>query len=133
MDYASVAAYEVRQPNGGGEPTGELLEAINSAFGSFADFKEQLKQEGATHFASGWAWLVRGADGALRVVTTTNQDSPLMGAAVAGAAGTPILGLDVWEHAYYLKYRNRRPDYIKAFWSVVNWDEASALFEASSR
>ena len=108
--------------------SGPLGEAIKSAFGSIDEFKSQFEKAATTVFGSGWAWLVL-QDGALKVVTTSNQDSPLMGDAVSGTSGFPIIGLDVWEHAYYLKYQNRRPDYIKAFWSVVNWDEAAKRFE----
>lgn len=105
--------------------TGELKAAIERDFGSVDAFKEKFEQAAATRFGSGWAWLVLKADGKLAVVSTANQDSPLMGEAISGASGVPIIGLDVWEHAYYLKYQNRRPDYIKAFWNVVDWDEAA--------
>jgi len=111
----------------GGEPTGELGEAIASAFGSFDAFKEQFANAGATRFGSGWAWLVV-KDGKLGVCSTANQDSPLMPAAFGGGQGTPILGLDVWEHAYYLNYQNRRPDYIAAFWNLVDWDAVAKRF-----
>ncbi len=114
-------------PGKGGEPKGELAAAINAACGSFDKFKEAFANAGATRFGSGWAWLVA-ADGKLSVGSTANQDSPLMGSAVAGIAGTPILGLDVWEHAYYLKYQNRRPDYIAAFWNLVNWDAVAERY-----
>ena len=97
-------------------------------FGSVEAFQEQFEKAAATRFGSGWAWLVKQGD-KLAVVSTANQDSPLMGVAVAGCEGTPIIGLDVWEHAYYLKYQNKRPDYIKAFWNVVNWDEAQRRFD----
>lgn len=107
--------------------TGELKAAIERDFGSVDAFKEKFEQAAATRFGSGWAWLVY-KDGKLAVVSTANQDSPLMGESVSGASGYPIVGLDVWEHAYYLKYQNRRPDYIKAFWDVVNWDEAAQRF-----
>jgi len=107
--------------------TGGLKDTIEKDFGSVDDFQQQFEKAATTVFGSGWAWLVK-QDSGLKIVTTANQDSPLMGQAVAGTYGVPILGLDVWEHAYYLKYRNRRPDYIKAFWDVVNWDEASARF-----
>ena len=110
-------------PNGGGAPTGELADAINAAFGSLDAFKEQFANAAATRFGSGWAWLIVNASGALEVTSTPNQDNPLM--AEADKQGTPILGLDVWEHAYYLNYQNRRPDYISAFWNVVNWDEVA--------
>lgn len=115
-------------PNAGGEPTGKLADAIKSTFGSFEEFKEKFNAAGATRFGSGWAWLlVKG--GKLEVSSTPNQDNPLMD--VAEVKGTPILGVDVWEHAYYLKYQNRRPDYLKAFWSVVNWAEVSKRYEAA--
>ena len=111
-------------PNGGGEPGGKLGEAITSTFGSFDAFKEQFSNAGATRFGSGWAWLsVDG--GALKVESTPNQDTPL------SEGRTPILGLDVWEHAYYLKYQNRRPDYIAAFWNLVNWDEVASRYAAA--
>ncbi|WP_042861618.1 superoxide dismutase [Mn] [Dickeya sp. NCPPB 3274] len=105
--------------------TGELKAAIERDFGSVDAFKEKFEQAAATRFGSGWAWLVLKDDGKLAVVSTANQDSPLMGEAISGASGYPLIALDVWEHAYYLKYQNRRPDYIKAFWNVVNWDEAA--------
>jgi len=115
--------WSVMSPNGGGAPTGELADAINAAFGSLDAFKEQFANAAATRFGSGWAWLIVNASGALEVTSTPNQDNPLM--AEADKQGTPILGLDVWEHAYYLNYQNRRPDYISAFWNVVNWDEVA--------
>ncbi|KTL60066.1 superoxide dismutase [Photorhabdus laumondii subsp. laumondii] len=108
---------------------GSLKEAIERDFGSIDSFKEKFEQAAATRFGSGWAWLVLKDDGKLAVVSTANQDSPLMGEAISGASGYPITGLDVWEHAYYLQYQNRRPDYIKAFWSVVNWDEAAKRYQ----
>ncbi len=118
--------WEIMSPNGGGQPQGELAEAINSAFGSFDAFKEEFSKAAATRFGSGWAWLCV-VDGKLEVCSTPNQDNPLMN--IEGTCGgTPILGLDVWEHAYYLKYQNRRPDYIKAFFNVVNWDEVAKRF-----
>ena len=109
--------------------SGELKAAIEKDFGSVDAFKAEFEKAAATRFGSGWAWLVKKGD-KLAVVSTANQDSPLMGEAISGASGTPIVGLDVWEHAYYLKYQNKRPDYIKAFWEVVNWDEAAARFSA---
>jgi Fe-Mn family superoxide dismutase len=116
--------------NAGGAPTGKLMDAITSAFGSFDAFKDQFAKAGATRFGSGWAWLVV-HEGRLVVTSTPNQDNPLMD--VAEVKGTPILGLDVWEHAYYLHYQNRRPDYISAFWNVVNWNKVSELFEAATK
>lgn len=112
-------------PNAGGTPTGAIAEAINKAFGSFDKFKEEFANAGATRFGSGWAWLIVKEDGSLAITSTPNQDNPLMD--VADVKGTPILGLDVWEHAYYLKYQNRRPDYIAAFWNVVNWTKVNEL------
>ncbi|WNS74309.1 superoxide dismutase [Bacillus sp. DTU_2020_1000418_1_SI_GHA_SEK_038] len=116
--------WQVISPNGGGEPTGELADAINGKFGSFDSFKEEFAKAATTRFGSGWAWLAVN-NGELEVTSTPNQDSPLM------EGKTPILGLDVWEHAYYLKYQNRRPDYIGAFWNVVNWDEVSKRYTAA--
>lgn len=110
---------------------GKLKAAIERDFGSVEAFQAEFEKAAATRFGSGWAWLVY-EDGKLKVVSTANQDSPLMGQAVSGASGYPIIGLDVWEHAYYLKFQNRRPDYIKAFWQVVNWDEAARRFESVS-
>jgi Fe-Mn family superoxide dismutase len=120
--------WKVIAPGGASAPSGELAAAIDKAFGSFDAFKEAFAKAGATRFGSGWAWLVKNADGTVSVGSTANQDTPLMGKAVAGIEGTPVLGLDVWEHAYYLHYQNRRPDYIAAFWNVVNWDIAAANF-----
>ena len=114
--------WNIMSPNAGGEPTGDLAGAINSAFGTFADFKTQFSTAAATRFGSGWAWLLV-KDGKLAVSSTPNQDNPLMD--VADVKGTPILGIDVWEHAYYLHYQNRRPDYIAAFWNVINWNEVA--------
>ncbi|MBB6273724.1 Fe-Mn family superoxide dismutase [Pedobacter cryoconitis] len=119
--------WEVLGHNKGGEPTGELAEAIKAAFGSFAEFKTKFAEAGATRFGSGWAWLSVGADRKLIVSSTPNQDNPLMD--IAEVKGTPILGMDVWEHAYYLKYQNKRPDYIAAFWNVVNWDAVAERFK----
>lgn len=116
--------WTVMKKGGGGEPTGALGDAINSAFGSFADFKTQFNNAGATRFGSGWAWLVV-SGGKLVVTSSPNQDNPLMD--VAEVKGTPILGLDVWEHAYYLKYQNRRPEYMDNWWNVVNWDKVAEL------
>lgn len=117
----------------GTELKGDLKAAIERDFGSVDKFKEEFEKAAATRFGAGWAWLVLKDDGKLAVVSTANQDSPLMGEAVSGASGYPIAGLDVWEHAYYLKYQNRRPDYIKAFWSVVNWDEAAKRFAEAKK
>ena len=115
-------------PNAGGQPTGPLMDAIVSTFGSFDAFKEQFANAGATRFGSGWAWLIV-HEGKLVVTSTPNQDNPLMD--LAEVKGTPILALDVWEHAYYLHYQNRRPDYISAFWSVVNWTKVNELYQAA--
>jgi Fe-Mn family superoxide dismutase len=122
--------WTVLGPGKGGQPSGDLASAIDAAFGSFDAFKEKFAAAGATRFGSGWAWLYV-SDGGLHVGSTANQDSPLMGQQIAGIGGTPILGLDVWEHAYYLKYQNRRPDYIAAFWNVVNWDAVAERFAAA--
>jgi Fe-Mn family superoxide dismutase len=118
--------WQIMSAKGGGEPGGALGEAIDSACGSFSDFKEQFSDAAATRFGSGWAWLVVGAGGKLHVYSTANQDSPLM------EGHTPILGLDVWEHAYYLKYQNKRPDYIAAFWNVIDWDKVGEQFSAAT-
>jgi Fe-Mn family superoxide dismutase len=115
-------------PNAGGEPTGELASAIDASFGSFEEFKKLFGAAGTTRFGSGWAWLIV-KDGKLAISSTPNQDNPLMD--VAEVKGTPVLALDVWEHAYYLNYQNRRPDYITAFWNVVNWAEVAKLFAAA--
>jgi Fe-Mn family superoxide dismutase len=128
--YNHSLFWEVIGPNKGGEPKGALADAIKAAFGSFADFKTKFAEAGATRFGSGWAWLIVTADKKVAVCSTPNQDNPLM--SVAEVKGTPILGMDVWEHAYYLKYQNRRPDYIAAFWNVVNWDAVSERFEKAS-
>jgi Fe-Mn family superoxide dismutase len=119
--------WEVMSPNGGGNPSGALADAINAAFGSFESFKDAFAKAAATRFGSGWAWLCV-TNGKLEVCSTPNQDNPLMD---EGCGGTPILGLDVWEHAYYLNYQNRRPDYINAFFNVINWEEVSKKFEAA--
>ncbi len=115
---------------GGGEPAGALADAIKSTFGSLDELKAKLETAGATRFGSGWSWLVVNG-GNLEVVSTPNQDNPLMGKAVAGVEGTPIFGIDVWEHAYYLKYQNRRPDYLKAIWNVVNWSQVEKNYAAA--
>jgi Fe-Mn family superoxide dismutase len=125
--YNHTLFWEVMSPNGGGNPTGSLAAAIDAAFGSFDAFKDTFAKAAATRFGSGWAWLCVN-DGALEVCSTANQDNPLMG---VGCSGTPILGLDVWEHAYYLNYQNRRPDYIKAFFEVVDWSVVSDKFTAA--
>jgi Fe-Mn family superoxide dismutase len=117
-------------PKAGGTPTGPLADAINSAFGSFDGFKEKIEAAGVSRFGSGWAWLVVNG-GKLEVCSTANQDSPLMGRAIAGCEGKPIFGIDVWEHAYYLKYQNRRADYLKAIWAAVNWAEVAKNYAAA--
>jgi len=117
--------WTVLSPNGGGTPTGELAEAINSEFGSFDKFKEEFSSAAGSQFGSGWGWLCVTSDGKLKVLSTANQDSPYMHGL------TPILGVDVWEHAYYLHYQNRRPDYISAFWNIVNWDEVAKNYKAA--
>ncbi len=118
-------------PDAGGSPEGALAEAIDSAFGSFDEFKSKFEAAGLGRFGSGWAWLVVGSDKKLAIVSTPNQDSPLMGKAIAGAEGTPILGVDVWEHAYYLNYQNRRADYLKAVWNVISWKTVAANYAAA--
>ena len=115
--------WKIMGPGGGGAPTGNVAKAIASAFGGFDAFKEKFNQAGATRFGSGWAWLVKSADG-VQVISTANQDSPIM------EGKFPVMGCDVWEHAYYLKYQNRRPDYMTAWWNVVNWQEVEARFNA---
>ena len=116
-------------PQGGGLPQGSLADSITSAFGSLDSLKESFAKAALTRFGSGWAWLIKRSDGTLAVTSTPNQDSPLM-EGVSDDTGTPIIGLDVWEHAYYLNYQNRRPDYVSAFWNLVNWDKALELFES---
>ncbi|MGD0536491.1 MAG: superoxide dismutase [Verrucomicrobiota bacterium] len=123
--------WKIMAPQAGGAPTGKLAADLASAFGSFDAFKEKFETAGATRFGSGWAWLVVN-QGKIEVVSTPNQDNPLMGKAIAGVEGKPILGVDVWEHAYYLKYQNRRPDYLKAWWNVVNWAEVARHYAAAS-
>ena len=120
--YNHSLFWEMMSPDGGGEPSGELADAINSAFGSFDAFKDEFKEAGVTQFGSGWAWLVKNSDGSVAVVKTPNQDSPVSN------GQTPLLGVDVWEHAYYLKYQNKRPEYLDAFWNVVNWDYVASRF-----
>ena len=117
--------WQIMSPDGGGEPEGALREAIDSEFGSFDDFKTQFKEAGVGRFGSGWAWLVHDGSG-VKITSTANQDSPV------SDGQTPLLGCDVWEHAYYLKYQNKRPDYIEAFWNVVNWQEVSRRFDEAS-
>jgi Fe-Mn family superoxide dismutase len=124
--------WELMAPNAGGEPAGDLADAISATFGGFADFQQKLEATGLGRFGSGWAWLVV-KGGRLEVISTANQDNPLMGPAIAGCEGHPILGVDVWEHAYYLKYQNKRADYLKAWWNVVNWPVVEAHFAAATR
>jgi len=119
--------WSILSPNGGGKPSGKLAQAIESTFGSFEQFQEKFNSAAATRFGSGWAWLCV-KDGKLEVCSTPNQDNPLM--SDAGCGGTPIMGLDVWEHAYYLKFQNRRPDYIATFWNIVNWSEVQKRYES---
>src|SRR5881409_394156 len=119
-------------PKAGGAPSGKLGDDIKAAFGSFADFQAKFEAAGLGRFGSGWVWLVANG-GKLEIVSTANQDNPIMGKAVAGCEGKPVLGCDVWEHAYYLKYQNRRPDYLKAFWNVANWSEVVKNYEAAKK
>lgn len=123
--YNHKLFWEIMSPNGGGQPTGDLLDAINRDFGSFDKFKEEFNNAAATRFGSGWAWLIN-QNGKLVVSSTPNQDNPLMD--LAEVKGTPVLGIDVWEHAYYLKYQNKRPEYIDAFWNVIDWDQVAKRF-----
>jgi len=116
-------------PNGGGEPHGGLASAIDRAFGSFDQFKQDFTNAALTRFGSGWAWLIKNGDGSVAVTSSPNQDSPWM-AGVSEVVGKPLIGLDVWEHAYYLNYQNRRPDYVSAFWNIVDWNRASSLFDS---
>jgi len=122
--------WKIMGPGKGGAPVGTLAKAIDEAFGSFADFQSQFEAGGVTRFGSGWVWLSVKPDKSLCICSTPNQDNPLM-TGIAECPGTPILGCDVWEHAYYLNYQNRRPDYLKAFWNVVNWDAVNANYEAA--
>lgn len=124
--YNHSLFWKVMSPDGGGKPSGDLAKAIDDAYGSFDAFKEKFSEAAKTQFGSGWAWLCVHKGGKVEVCSTPNQDNPLM--PKTGCGGTPILGLDVWEHAYYLKYQNKRPDYVGAFWNVVNWDEVSANY-----
>jgi Fe-Mn family superoxide dismutase len=125
--------WKILGPGKGGNPKGSLAAAIDAQLGGFAKVKEDFAKAAAGRFGSGWAWLVVGPDKKLAIGSTANQDSPLMGKAVAGLEGKPVIGLDVWEHAYYLHYQNRRPDYINAFWNVVNWDAAEANYAAAAK
>ena len=127
--YNHALFWEIMSPDGGGEPSGELADAISKKFGSFDGFKDAFSKAAATQFGSGWAWLLVDKSGDLAVSSTPNQDNPLMD--VAEVKGTPILGLDVWEHAYYLNYQNRRPDYIAAFFNIINWDEVAKRYSAA--
>jgi len=124
--------WTIMGPGKGGVPKGKLGEAINQTWGSFDKFKEEFAKAAATRFGSGWAWLLVGADKKISIGSTANQDSPLMGKAVAGVEGKPVIGLDVWEHAYYLNYQNRRPDYVTAWWNVVDWDAAEKNYQSAS-
>lgn len=124
--YNHSLFWKVMSPNGGGKPSGDLAKAIDDAFGSFDTFKEKFSEAAKTQFGSGWAWLCVHKGGKLEICSTPNQDNPLMPG--VGCGGTPILGLDVWEHAYYLKYQNKRPDYVGAFWNVINWEEVSSNY-----
>jgi Fe-Mn family superoxide dismutase len=124
--YNHSLFWTVMSPNGGGQPSGDLASGIEKAFGTFDTFKDQFSKAAATRFGSGWAWLCVDGSGDLFVTSTPNQDNPVMD--IAEQKGTPILGLDVWEHAYYLNYQNRRPDYIAAFWDVINWDEVARRY-----
>ena len=128
--YNHSMFWKLMAPQAGGAPTGAVADGINAAFGSFADFQAKFEAAGIGRFGSGWAWLVVNG-GKLEIVSTANQDNPIMGKAIAGCEGTPILGVDVWEHAYYLKYQNKRADYLKAFWSVANWAEVARLHAAA--
>lgn len=127
--YNHSLFWTVMSPNGGGEPSGDLADVINSAFGSYDAFKEQFAAAAGTRFGSGWAWLCVHDGGKVEICSTPNQDNPLM--PDVGCGGTPILGLDVWEHAYYLKYQNKRPDYVQAFFNVINWDEVTRRYNAA--
>ncbi len=122
--------WDILSPSGGGKPNGKLLESINNGFESFENFKEEFSKAAATRFGSGWAWLCVHENGTLKVCSTANQDNPLMPG--IGCDGFPILGIDVWEHAYYLNYQNRRPDYINAFFNVINWEKVSVIISGNS-
>lgn len=125
--YNHSLFWKIMSPEGGGNPSGDLAKAIDDAFGSFDKFKEEFSNAAKTQFGSGWAWLCVHKGGTVEVCSTPNQDNPLM--PNTGCGGFPILGLDVWEHAYYLKYQNKRPDYVGAFWNTINWEEVSSLYE----
>lgn len=127
--YNHSLFWEIMSPDGGGKPEGELASAIDSAYGSFEAFKEEFSKAAAGQFGSGWAWLCVHDGGKVEICSTPNQDNPIMPG--VGCGGTPILGLDVWEHAYYLNYQNRRPDYISSFWNVVNWEEVSNRYASA--
>lgn len=129
--YNHSLFWTIMGPNAGGTPTGALADAITTSFGSFDEFKTKFAAAGAGRFGSGWAWLIVDGSGKLAITSTPNQDNPLMD--VADVKGTPVLGLDVWEHAYYLNYQNRRPDYITAFWNIVNWTEVARRFDAAKK
>jgi Fe-Mn family superoxide dismutase len=121
--------WEIMTPGGGGAPTGAIGQAINDAFGSFDAMKEAFNKAGAGRFGSGWAWVIVGSDGKLAITSTPNQDNPLM-SGIVETPGFPVLGNDVWEHAYYLKYQNRRPEYLAAWWDVINWDKVNERYNA---
>ena len=126
--YNHCLFWEIMSPNGGGSPSGNLLAAIEKAFGSFDEFKEEFSKAAATRFGSGWAWLCAHSDGSLEICSTANQDNPIMNG--IGCGGSPILGLDVWEHAYYLNYQNRRPDYINGFFNVIDWAKVEEKYNS---
>lgn len=127
--YNHCLFWEIMSPNGGGSPSGNLLAAIEKAFGSFDEFKSEFSKAAATRFGSGWAWLCAHSDGSLEICSTANQDNPIMNG--IGCGGSPILGLDVWEHAYYLNYQNRRPDYINGFFNVIDWAKVEEKYKSS--
>ncbi|MCB0664618.1 MAG: superoxide dismutase [Saprospiraceae bacterium] len=127
--YNHSLFWQIMSPDGGGEPSGDLADEINRKFGSFAEFKDAFSRAAKTQFGSGWAWLLVDKSGQLAVTNTPNQDNPLMD--ICNVKGTPILGIDVWEHAYYLNYQNRRPDYVEAFFNVINWNEVTRRFKAA--
>ena len=127
--YNHCLFWEIMSPNGGGSPSGDLLSAIEKAFGSFDEFKVEFSKAAATRFGSGWAWLCAHSDGSLEICSTANQDNPIMNG--IGCGGSPILGLDVWEHAYYLNYQNRRPDYINGFFNVIDWAKVGEKYNSS--